>query len=277
MSRAPPRRSRRRVGGRARFPCDSRSRGRQRCGSGRGPSSVAPSSDTDRAWPGVMPGPTKLRATTSTRKMLRLSLFGPVTLRFGDDEIRRQKPEAACDAGLHRAERVAPRNQGTAGRPAVGANWGGAGPRGAAPGDPGVARPVHQRRVRAGAAHRPMRSAFSPTRSKGRRLVRDPQRRSRGGASSVARAASAGRRTVGRAGGPRPGVPRPGAGERETLCDRLMRLLETALADDRLDPRKESMLAEAILEPRSDARGRVPAVLDACPRGGRRYGGCAAG
>ena len=223
-----------------------------------GTSSVAPPPDTDRAWPGATSGPTKIAGDD-----LDPQNAAPVAVRPGHSAVRRrrdprQKPEAACDAGLHRAERVAPRNQGTAGRPAV-ERIGGA-----------QARAVLRQVIRE------LRGLFTNAGFDGLRIgaheIGFEPDQIEVDVWSVIRSAEAEEAHPLLLGQPRLGDELLAGLEdldpafrgwvlakRETLRDRLMRLLETALADDRLDPRKESTLAEAILN-------LDPTHEDACRR-----------
>ncbi len=224
----------------------------------RGTGNVAPPPDTDRSWPGATSMPPQTRAMTSTRKMLRLSLFGPVTLRLGDDELRVKSLKLRAMLGyiaLSESRRETRERL-------VGLLWSESGE--------AQARAVLRQVVRE------LRGLFSNAGFDGLRIGTheigfDPDQ-VEVDVWSVIRSAEAeeahpllleqqrlGDELMAGLEDLDPAFRGWVLAKRETLRDRLMRLLETALADDRLDPRKESTLAEAILN-------LDPTHEDACRR-----------
>jgi DNA-binding SARP family transcriptional activator/tetratricopeptide (TPR) repeat protein len=218
---------------------------------------VAPASDTRQSWPGATPTP-ETRVTDASRKMLRLSLFGPVTLRFGDHEIRVRSLKLRAMLGyiaLSESRRETRERL-------VGLLWSESGE--------AQARAVLRQVIRE------LRGLFTNAGFDGLRIGAheigfDPEQ-VEVDVWAVIRAAEAEEAHPLLLGQPRLGDELLAGLEdldpafrgwvlakRETLRDRLMRLLETALADDRLDPRKESTLAEAILN-------LDPTHEDACRR-----------
>lgn len=219
---------------------------------------IAPSGDTDGVRPVINPVSSQASARPASNKVLRLSLFGPVTLRLGDREIRIRSLKLRAMLGYialsesHRETRER----------LVGLLWSESGE--------AQARAVLRQVIR---ELRGLLAAagFDGLRVDAREVGFDPHT-VEVDVWAVIRAAEAedthpllleqprlGDELLAGLEDLDPAFRTWVLAKRETLRDRLMRLLETALADDQLDPRKESRLAEAVLN-------LDPTHEDACRR-----------
>jgi DNA-binding SARP family transcriptional activator/TolB-like protein len=219
---------------------------------------TAPPSEMQRVWPGSEPLAPRPRTTLASNKVLQLSLFGPVTLRFGDNEIRIRSLKSRAMLGyIALSESYRETRERL-----VGLLWSESGE--------AQARAVLRQVIRE------LRGVFDKAGFDGLRVDAREVGFDRASVEvdvwAVIRAAEAeeahpllleqqrlGDELLAGLEDLDPAFRAWVLAKRETLRDRLMRSLETALADERLDPRKESRLAEAILN-------LDPTHEDACRR-----------